>query len=272
MRSLVLFLSIGSCFANFGNLTDVIRTINKHNREFVFLKGSKSHEEYPDLQQMHAFAEVLHEYGCWCYSGRLNMGRGRGTPIDKFDEVCRAMAQAYYCVGVDGPHNGDASCDPVQQSIAGYSWEVEYEVQNMKVNTILTCTGDPEDWCEATVCEIDMLYTKLYLDLIMDALEPNFEDFAHNNGFNPKKQCSGDDNGSALPPGPNPPSPQPYKRCCGKYPHRWVYRTDSATDPNRKCCDLEGGPNTGATRSRTFLTESHVCCGEGGVQAGDKCM
>lgn len=275
LRNLVVASTLGQGLALFGNLTDVLKTINEHNSEMVFLKSSKSHEAYPDLLQMHVNAELLNEYGCWCYSGRSGVGRGRGQPIDKFDEICRAMNQAYECVTRDGAPNGDATCDPHTQSSQGYTWEVEYEVNNMKVDTILTCTGDNVDnWCQNTVCEIDMLYTKLYLDLIMDGEEPNYDAFSHSNGFNVAKECKSDNSGSGNGGGPiDPPNgPQPYKKCCGKYPHRWIYRTNKAVGGNRQCCDIEGQDNIGNSRSRTFLTDSHVCCGAQGVQKGETCM
>lgn len=274
LKKLLSFSVFNAATALFGNLTDVLNTINQHNSEMVFLKGSKSHELYPDLLQMHVHAQILDQYGCWCYQGRANWAKGKGKPIDQFDEVCRAMTQAYECVTKDAAANNAPSCDPMIQSAAGYTWEVEYEVTNMKVDTILTCTGDPTDWCQATVCEIDMLYTKLYLDLIMDGEEPDFDRFSHGNGFDFRKECnSGPDGGSGNGGGGGGSGPvQPYRKCCGKYPHRWIYRSTHPSNGNRQCCDIDGGNNLGSTRSRTYMTGTHTCCGAQGVQAGNSCL
>lgn len=276
MKTLVPSLFFSGAYALYGNLTDVFRTVNAHNKEMVFLKSSKSHEDYPSLLQMHVNAELLHEYGCWCYQGRSSFGKGQGQPVDAFDEICRHFNQAYECVMRDAAANGEAECDPFARSQQGYSWDVEYQVSNMKVDTILTCTGDSGNWCENTVCEIDMMYTKLYLDLIMDAEEPAWDQFGHEqSGFKASQECGSKSGGSGDGgDGPVvPPTPQPYKKCCGMYPHRWIYRTDAAGDDgSRACCDLEGRGNLGQSRSRTYMTNTHVCCGEQGVQHGDTCL
>lgn len=296
MRYFSILLSFGGTFALHGNLTTVLNTINEHNKEMVFLKGSKAHADFPDLLETHLSAEILNEYGCWCYRGRANVGKGRGVPVDHFDELCKQIYQAYECVWKDAPLNGAADCDPLSRSEAGYTWEVEYEIKNMKVDTILTCTGDGSDWCGATICEIDMMYAKLYMDLIMDGEEPNYEAYGHDAGFNPSRSCAfveegatdGDTTGSggATAPGARADDGpgaemgqrsltgglQPYKKCCGMYPHRWIYRTDHQEFGSRQCCDLEGKNNIGNSRSRTFMSETHVCCGEQGVQAGYACL
>lgn len=257
----------------FGNLTDVINTINTHNKEMLFLKNSQ-HTNFPEMFQMHVNAEVLHEYGCWCYRGRADFGRALGRVVDKFDEICRDFQQAYECVYKDGPLNGAADCDPLEQSRLGYSWDVEYEVTNMKVDTILTCTGTPENWCEVTVCEIDMMYTKRYLDLLLDGEEPNYEEYAHDaGGFLANRECPFGTPESSGGSGAVAPPQMPYKKCCGKYPTRKIYRTDKGGPAGgvRSCCDIEGENNAGNTASRTYKTASHVCCGLQGVQQGDTC-
>ena len=124
----------------------------------------------------------------------------------------------------------------------------------------LTCE-ETQDWCTLKTCQVDLRYINDFWAAGMAGNSVDSNTYGHDNGFDIGNCPIG---GKIY---------QPYKKCCGRYPKRWVYKT-SAEDAtgHRQCCDLEGGNNLGETRSRAYLIDSQVCCGVNGVQDGSTCV
>merc|ERR1712079_465815 len=57
----------------------------------------------------------MNEYGCWCYFYD-DHGRGKGTPVDAIDEMCKTLHEGYECAMRDAEDEG-STCVP---------WEVDY--------------------------------------------------------------------------------------------------------------------------------------------------
>merc|ERR1712118_627542 len=55
--------------------------------------------------------ERLDEYGCWCYFYD-NVGRGKGTPVDELDGLCKTLHDGYTCAIIDGEAEGADECIP----------------------------------------------------------------------------------------------------------------------------------------------------------------
>ena len=62
------------------------------------------------LSQIGYYLDSIWNYGCWCYFGD-NMSHGRGIPVNKVDQVCRALNYCYTCVRMDESENFK-SCAP----------------------------------------------------------------------------------------------------------------------------------------------------------------
>merc|ERR1711884_417708 len=47
----------------------------------------------------------MNEYGCWCYFND-DHGRGKGTPVDAIDEMCKTLHDGYECAMRDAEEEG----------------------------------------------------------------------------------------------------------------------------------------------------------------------
>ena len=62
-------------------------------------------------------------YGCWCYFYD-NVGRGKGTPVDELDGLCKTLHDGYTCAIIDSEEEGQ-ECTP---------WEVPYRRSKIEKN------------------------------------------------------------------------------------------------------------------------------------------
>merc|ERR1712071_434045 len=56
-------------------------------------------------------------YGCWCLFDDIQInqaGRGRGPPVDRWDDNCRSLQQGYECALMDADARGEP-CVPWEQ-------------------------------------------------------------------------------------------------------------------------------------------------------------
>lgn len=211
--------------------------------------------------------EILSNYGCWCHRGR-NFGSGAGRPRDKFDKMCQAHHQAYECIKIDAELNGEPECDPQNETQEGYFIDVRVDLSNPHSQApeyVLECASpEQQSWCKAKTCEVDIQYIKDFWDLTTkQSLLPDFSLFHRDSEYQP---------------GPFDPSEcpiggkewHPYKKCCGKYPNRKIYRSSSpdADTGSNQCCVSRYGQNDGWTTGKIFKPATHTCCANIGVIPG----
>lgn len=171
--------------------------------------------------------QKIDEYGCWCYFGD-DHGRGKGTPVDPIDEVCKVLHDGYECAMRDAEDEG-TTCVP---------WEVDYEsaVGGTGITIAEECAQlNNGNNCAIRACTVEGSFIANLLDTMFGGASIN-NDNLHSNGFDQKTVCATKKNGG----GPS------NKSCCGNYPDRFPFKTVGG---DRKCCG-----------TRTFNSLTLKCC------------
>lgn len=181
----------------------------------------------------------LDEYGCWCYF-LDNVGRGKGTPVDEIDSMCKILHDGYECAVLDTEAEG-AECAP---------WDVTYHSGTGSVEDISLfqrCQNlNPDDNCAQRACAVEGYFIENLLAALVAGAVIDYDSYGHSKGnFDPSadgdcpvKKAAGTSN---------------TRECCGRYPIRFPYKT---LDGDRSCCV-----------SRTFNTNLLNCCDGGVVKA-----
>lgn len=231
-------------------------------------------------QNNHALSNIgylladIWNYGCWCYFGE-NMSHGRGVPVNKVDETCRALNYCYTCVRIDEREINGKSCQPGQVSYnrptgtnaATKSQEIQCEQNN---------NGDS---CKINTCKCETQFIASLIKMFFDPKEVFEPEWLHSKGeFDPNtcgplpphaRGLNGDDdenddedpqeaigvgNGSRhIPTGIEKANGR--RSCCGDYPHRKPYN-----DSFQSCCHKDG------KIGKIFLTDERMCCRDGTVK------
>lgn len=171
--------------------------------------------------------ENISEYGCWCYFGD-DHGRGKGTPVDPIDEVCKILHDGYECAMRDAEDEG-TTCVP---------WEVDYDsgVGGTGISIAEECAQlNNGNNCAIRACTIEGSFVANLLDIFVGGASINNNN-KHSNGFDQANVCATKKNGG----GPS------NKSCCGNYPDRFPYKTVGG---DRKCCG-----------TRTYNSLTLKCC------------
>lgn len=163
-------------------------------------------------------------YGCWCHFGS-QAGKGRSSPVDQVDELCKALQQCYRCAAYDAKAEGQ-SCVP---------WSENYAVEVEHVNKGLykqCMRSNPANDCAFHTCCCEMNFISNLFDLFFSSwVSGNSvydKNLKHDQGnFNWETRC--------------PSSPGEFtKGCCGDYPNRYIFNQE-----RNVCCDggLQPGPD-----------------------------
>jgi len=224
----------------------------------------------PNGQSAYTDIEILNCYGCWC-NREERFGNGMGEPRDAFDAICKFHHQAYECIEIDAEERGEV-CDPTETSAEGFRFKMELSFDQGRGGMNLQCDQN-QSWCKQRVCEADLQYIKDFVRTALAGHRVRRDIFGHEDHigsdglptgyFQQTLECP---LGGSL--------HTPHKKCCGAYPRRRVFKTDTLEDGDssfRQCCDLENGDNTGATDGAVYYPSYQVCCNEHGVQNGNAC-
>ena len=178
------------------------------------------------------------EYGCWCYFYD-NVGRGKGTPVDELDGLCKTLADGYQCAIIDSEASGE-SCVP---------WEVTYQPgQGTGSDRFADCQAQNVGAtnCAIRSCSVEGIFTDNVFALLLGGSQADLDSFGHANGFDPSHN-----EGCPVKAGIKGVSGE--KACCGAYPNRFPFKT---LDGDRACCG-----------ARTYNTQLLNCCANGQVKA-----
>merc|ERR1711879_51945 len=178
-------------------------------------------------------------YGCWCYFYD-NVGRGKGTPVDELDGLCKTLHDGYTCAIIDTESEGGDECVP---------WEVEYNPgQGQGSDRFADCQAQNPGAsnCAIRSCSVEGIFTDNVFALLLGGSQANLEDYSHAQGFD-----AGHNAGCPVKPGIKGVSGE--KACCGAYPNRFPFKT---LDGDRACCG-----------ARTYNTQLLNCCANGQVKA-----
>lgn len=186
----------------------------------------------------HNAISQLNEYGCWCYFYD-DVGRGKGTPVDEVDSMCKVLANCYECAIRDTENEGE-SCVP---------WDVSFApgINGAGMGLFDGCkANNPDSNCAQRACACEGFFVEnLFALLLTGNAFAAMDEFSHKAGFD-----AGTDQGCPVKSGVKGASGT--KDCCGQYPSRYPYKT---LDGERACCN-----------SRTYNTNVLNCCRNGHSQ------
>lgn len=175
----------------------------------------------------------LFGYGCWCFFGDIDSQKGRGQPVDAYDEICKDLLQCYRCAMTDGTNEG-AECDPFEQE---YKTSIETGGNNGIDNATSSCQAHNPDACSWRTCSCAMMMVARFFQLTFDINSIYDHSLKHDNGFEYDVQC------------PITPHMNVNKQCCGHYPFRRIYDHGDS----RHCCN----------EKTIYNPMRHQCCDDG---------
>ena len=120
----------------------------------------------------------LNEYGCWCYFYD-DVGRGKGTPVDEIDSMCKILANCYECAIRDTENEGDI-CVP---------WDVSFNpgINGAGLSLFEGCkANNPDDNCAQRACTCEGFFVEnLFALLLTGNAFSSMDEFSHKSGFDP---------------------------------------------------------------------------------------
>lgn len=157
--------------------------------------------------------DSIDNYGCWCYFDE-NHGKGRGSPIDGVDAICKNLHMGYDCAMMDyAESQGVDDCVP---------WEVVYNSGlAFGIGALVdSCnSANTGDLCAQYACMVEgaFMHHMIQAFLALGSVNP---DHKHDNGFNPRDNCpvNGGDQTDE-------------RQCCGILPYRYPFKP-----LDRECC------------------------------------
>jgi len=158
--------------------------------------------------------DPIWNYGCWCNFGQ-NLLEGQGGPVNRVDNMCRNLQLCLRCARWDGKNDPNPyTCDPSTQSYSGVQVGSHF---------VADCSvGNDPNHCASHVCSCNFHFIVSLFSLIFDNSYQYDDSYLHSNGFNSSQQCFSDPTGAGQ------------TSCCGYYPHRHPYNTNSEY---KQCCD-----------------------------------
>lgn len=184
----------------------------------------------------------LQDYGCWCLFNAKH-GKGKGTPVDAVDAVCKNLHHMHECILLDF----DGTCDPYNTKFQvdvriSSNFDLEYDCEKLNGND-----------CQVATCYSMTHFTSgLIVDAFLEGVAPDYNNYG---------------SGKAVTNGECDVEPFPGDRekiCCGSYVYNSRRPVRYTIDNERACCPGEEG------KFKTFLPEFNQCC-EGQVLALGSC-
>jgi len=224
-------MSLHSSFKAFDD-ESFAKAQRKNRKMNAFVKDGQSDERFDIMNKMLYYMSGgelnmadYQSYGCHCSSGA-----GRGQPRDEIDFSCQRNNQCRSCTQIDW-----SSCQAQQA----------YFVNGWAPNNVdgIICV-DRENTCSRALCECDLQFVK---DIV--ANDNKWKRSRHLKfGFD-TAECVAEPSIGLAARGLTH-NPDPVKSCCGNYPQRFPYSTDT-----KSCC--------GAV---TYSNNLHECCSPGDVR------
>jgi hypothetical protein len=213
-------------------------------------------------------------YGCWCNFPAL--GRGSGPVLDEFDHACNFLSRCNRCTALDG-ENADPSyvCDAATED---FNVNVRWDMAAMGLTGDCAVSNDND--CDKHLCSCQMTFISRLLDYLWAGATVNPLNYHGNEDWNGNR-CKGGE----MPEVTTVPTIDPellttaaqnqdtvhtpftvdqghdhHFICCGFYPDRFSYNTDTWG-----CCQSEELRNP-------YKHATEQCCESGEVVAiGDAC-
>jgi len=180
-------------------------------------------------------------YGCYC---QLLTSRkiGVGSPVDKFDEICKKYQQCTRCVR----HDQEGNTIQTNGEERECNWENgRYEISFVQGQDRIDCTQNLTQ-CGIDLCKCD---EELAWEIASNThlFQPEHSSL---NGFEFAEVCP---NSPSTGPGPGHGN-RGNLECCGEYPHRFPYHDMNGS---RKCCKDKN----------VYNSDESKCCPNGSIAA-----
>jgi len=213
-------------------------------------------------------------YGCWCNFPAL--GRGSGPVLDEFDHACNFLSRCNRCTALDG-EQADPSyvCDAATED---FNVNVRWDMANMGLTGDCAVSNDND--CDKHLCSCQMTFISRLLEYLWAGATVNPLNYHGNEDWNGNR-CKGGE----MPEATTVPTIDPELLttaevnqdtvhtpftvdqghdeqfiCCGFYPDRFSYNTDTWG-----CCESEDFRNP-------FRHATQQCCESGEVvDIGETC-
>jgi len=248
-------LSIGQTTANWPSMSARLQSLLDDNEVVDKLKKDHMIASDTTLTMTRTIAasdmSLINEYGCWCYFENDHY-KGRSTPVDDLDQLCKQLHDGYSCAMIDSKDLGQGECVP---------WEVVYNSAvgsglslTMDMDTINTeCEAqNPTQNCAQFACKVEAFFVQELLFFFVGGGQINAA-YRHANGFDPNDNCKVPGNNGV----PNDGSMSSSRACCNEYPLRFPYKT---YDGARECCV-----------DAVFDSNLYACCNDGVVRVMGAC-
>lgn len=203
---------------------------------------TQSSDLHPGLQRalLKADMGLVNNYGCWCYF-EDNVGKGKGRPVDKVDEICKTLQDGYSCIMSDADEDGNP-CIPWEQPYnSAFGGGISPFTLNM-VGLVNECDAqNSPNTCAVHTCKVEGWFVQQYFTYaIFGGLIDHSQ--RHEMGFSVEANCVTvqGNNGNWE------------NGCCGEHPQRYPYRAP----PNEKACCV----------ATVYNKNMFSCCNDGQVR------
>lgn len=182
----------------------------------------------------------INGYGCWCYF-QDNHGKGRGSPKNEVDSLCKTLQDGYSCIMMDAMAMNE-TCTP---------WEVPYQAgsglglaadepenDSLEYAVRSSCeSANSGDNCATRACMVESYFVMKMFGIFLGGVDfdPNLK---HDlGGFDRIQECPMLGVGVEA-----------EKECCGVYPLRYPFKVETSNG-NKGCCG-----------DKTYLSDLMMCC------------
>lgn len=227
------FTIVGLASASFDRMEDRFQKLLAEATNETDIMGTG----FRGIGQVTTSLSAINGYGCWCYFADEH-GKGKGTPVNRMDEICKVLHDGYECAILDGADESE-ECEP---------WTVDYTGSTLLGSTdqevVIECERENTDNCAVRACVVEnnfilAVFAEFFAGTVFD---PSFK---HEYGFNPVTECPAHpgNNGNA---GGDGNDYIKEKACCGSYPVRYPF---FHINNHRACCG-----------EKTYSTTTYQCC------------
>ena len=136
-------------------------------------------------------------YGCWCFfeeNGDFSTNhdhvpvhdhdwiRGKGKPVDAFDEACQQLYYSYTCAAIELENSGDDSCIPWEVDYEKPDFDIDFDSFDWELGILASCQiANPNSECASLACMAEGVFINTLLDLLMSFpdLQSRNTDYLH---------------------------------------------------------------------------------------------
>lgn len=155
---------------------------------------------------------AINGYGCWCHFEE-NHGKGKGSPVDGVDAICKNLQAAYDCAMMDyAEATGNDDCVP---------WEVQYNAgMSFGIGALVdNCNALNTELCAQYACMAEGAFIINIIGAFLNVGSVDSNNLPQN-GFDFRASCP-----------VNSGTQTDERRCCGVLPFRYPYKP-----VDRECC------------------------------------